>query len=69
VGTGEGANPAFPEAPGAVSDQGTVSFVVTPEPGTAVLWITGIVLIIVTRKRIAHLLRLDTGTQRSLSPH
>jgi hypothetical protein len=30
---------------------------VTPEPGTAILWLTGIGLMIVTRKRIAHLFR------------
>lgn len=42
---------------------------VTPEPGTAVLWLTGIGLMVLTRKRIAHLLRRDTGTHRSLSPH
>ena len=40
-----------------------------PEPSTAVLWLTGIVLMILTRKRIGHLLQLDTGTHRSLSPH
>jgi autoaggregation protein RapA/B/C len=38
-----------------------------PEPSTAILWLTGIVLMIVTRKRLAQLLRLSTGTQRSLS--
>lgn len=38
-----------------------------PEPGTAVLWLTGIGLMIVMRKRIAQLRRLDTGTHRSLS--
>jgi hypothetical protein len=37
----------------------------TPEPGTAVLWFTGIGLMIVMRKRIAHLL-LDTGMHGSL---
>lgn len=41
----------------------------TPEPGTAVLWITGIALMILMRKRLAQLLRLDTGMHRSLSPH
>jgi hypothetical protein len=46
---------------------GTVS--ATPEPGTAILWLTGIVLMILTRKRSAQLLRLDTATHGSLSPH
>jgi hypothetical protein len=41
----------------------------TPEPGTGVLWLTGIVLMIVMRKRIAQTLRLETGTYRSLSTH
>jgi hypothetical protein len=41
----------------------------TPEPGTAVLWLTGILLMIVMRKRLAQKLRLDTGTHRSLSQH
>jgi hypothetical protein len=41
----------------------------TPEPGTAVLWLTGILLMIVMRKRLAQILRLDTGTHRSLSHH
>jgi len=41
----------------------------TPEPGTAVLWLTGIVLMILRRKRIAQTLRLDTGTNLSLSRH
>jgi hypothetical protein len=41
---------------------------VTPEPNTAVFWLTGIVLMIVGRKRLARLLRLDTGTHGSLSP-
>jgi hypothetical protein len=35
---------------------------VTPEPSTAILWFTGIGLMIVMRKRLAHLLRLDAGT-------
>jgi hypothetical protein len=39
----------------------------TPEPGTAVLWLAGIGLMIVMRKRLAQLLRLDTGTHRSLT--
>jgi hypothetical protein len=43
-----------------------VNLATTPEPGTAVLWITGIGLMIVMRKRIAQLRRLDTGTHRSL---
>jgi hypothetical protein len=51
------------------SELGTMTVSVTPEPPTTVLWLTGIVLMIVTRKRIAHLLRLDTGTPRSLSPY
>jgi hypothetical protein len=41
----------------------------TPEPGTAVLWLTCIVLGFLLRKRIAQTLRLDTGASRSLSPH
>ena len=41
----------------------------TPEPSTAILWLTGIGLMILTRKRIANLLRLDTATHGSLSPH
>jgi len=32
---------------------GLVTFTPTPEPSTAVLWLTGIVLMILTRKRIA----------------
>lgn len=39
----------------------------TPEPASGILWLTGIGLMIVMRKRIAQLLRLDTGTHRSLS--
>jgi hypothetical protein len=45
---------------------GTATLVPTPEPGTAVLWFTGIALMIVMRKRVAQLLRLDTGTHLSL---
>ena len=41
---------------------------VTPEPGTAVLWLTGMIaLMIVMRERIAQILRLDTGAHRTLS--
>jgi hypothetical protein len=40
---------------------GSLSFV-TPEPGTAVLWLTGMLLVILMRKRIANRLRLDTGS-------
>jgi hypothetical protein len=42
---------------------------VTPEPGTGILWITGIGLGSVMRKRLGQLLRPDTGVHRSLSPH
>jgi hypothetical protein len=45
------------------------SATVTPEPGTAILWLTGILLMIATRKRIARILRLETETHGSLSPH
>jgi hypothetical protein len=48
---------------------GFTTAAVTPEPGTAILWFTGIVLMIVGRKRIAHLLRPEPGTHGSLSPH
>jgi hypothetical protein len=49
---------------------GAQTISVTPEPGTAILWLTGIGLMILTRKRIAQLLPDWTmGTQRSLSPH
>jgi hypothetical protein len=41
----------------------------TPEPGTAVLWLTGIGLGFLMRKRIAQTLGLGTGTHCSLSPH
>jgi hypothetical protein len=41
----------------------------TPEPGTAVLWLTGIGLGFLMRKRIAQTLRLDTGASRSLPPY
>jgi hypothetical protein len=40
---------------------GTEIATVTPEPGTAILWLTGVVLMILMRKRLAQLLRLDTG--------
>jgi hypothetical protein len=43
--------------------------IVTPEPSTAILWLTGIMLMILMRKRIAQLVGLDTGTLRSLSLH
>jgi hypothetical protein len=42
---------------------------ITPEPSTAILWLTGIGLMILTRKRIAHYLRPAPGTHGSLSPH
>jgi hypothetical protein len=52
--------------PGVYSDGfSTLTVTATPEPGTAILWLTGIALMILTRKRIAHLFRLDTGTQGS----
>jgi len=38
---------------------------VAPEPSTAILWCTGIVLAIVTRKRLAHVLGLGTETHCS----
>jgi hypothetical protein len=38
-----------------------------PEPGTAALWLTGIGLLIVTRKRIARLVRLGEGAHFSPS--
>jgi hypothetical protein len=41
----------------------------SPEPSTAILWLTGIGLMILMRKRIAQTLQLDTGTHGSLSPH
>lgn len=41
----------------------------TPESGTAVLWLTGIVLTILMRKRLAQLVRLDTGTHHDLEAH
>jgi hypothetical protein len=45
---------------------GTSTLVPAPEPGTAALWFTGIALMIVMRKRVAQLLRLDTGMHHSL---
>jgi|ERR1700733_1537496 len=56
-----GDTPTFRD--GVLAGEGTVEFteVLTPEPGTAVLWLTGIVLIILMRKRLAQLLRVDTG--------
>lgn len=41
--------------------------VATPEPSTSILLLTGIVLMVVMRKRIAQCIRLDTGTR--CSPH
>jgi len=48
---------------------GTATLSATPEPSTAILWLTGIGLMILTRKRIANLLRPAPGTHGSLSPH
>jgi len=47
----------------------TLTATITPEPGTATLFLTGIVLMILSRKRLAQLLRLNSGTHGSLSPH
>jgi hypothetical protein len=49
---------------------GTISLTpiaTTPEPGTAVLWLTGIGLMIVMMRKRVDRLRLNTGTHRSLS--
>jgi hypothetical protein len=43
-----------------------IATAVTPEPDTAVLWFTGIGLMILLRKRVAHLLRLDANSSLSL---
>ena len=51
------------------AEEGTATLSPTPEPGTAILWLTGIVLMILTRKRIAQVLRLDPETLSSMSPH
>jgi hypothetical protein len=51
------------------SENGNIDISITPKPSTAILWLTGIGLMILTRKRIANLLRLDTATHGSLSPH
>jgi hypothetical protein len=50
-------------------ETGTATLSATPEPASAILWLTGIGLMILTRKRIAHLFRPDPGTHGSLSPH
>ena len=48
---------------------GTITLTPTPEPSTAILWLTGIGLMILTRKRIAHYLRPAPETHGALSPH
>jgi hypothetical protein len=48
----------------------TVTFTATPEPSTVSLMLIGVGMLgLVTRKRIANLLRPDPGTHGSLSPH
>jgi len=42
------------------------SAALTPEPGTAILWLTGIGLMILMRKRLAHLPQMDTNSSLSL---
>ena len=42
------------------------SAALTPEPGTAILWLTGIGLMILMRKRLAHLHQMDTNNSLSL---
>jgi hypothetical protein len=64
-----GVTPSEEQSPLYDSESGTqVIASVTPEPSTAILWLTGIVFMIVTRKPLAQFLRMDTGTQGSLSP-
>jgi hypothetical protein len=46
-----------------------IATAITPEPSTAILWLTGIGLMILMRKRITLLLRPSPGTRGSLSPH
>jgi hypothetical protein len=60
-------SPPFP-----LNESGTIALNqpnLTPEPSTAILYLTGIGLMILTRKRIANLLRPAPGTHGSLSPH
>jgi hypothetical protein len=63
----QGANNGFFGSQGTAYQFDNVDVSLTPEPGTAVLWLTGIGLMIIMRKRIAQLLRFDTGTHGSLS--
>lgn len=63
----QGANLGFFGSQGTAYQFDNVNVSLTPEPGTAVLWITGIGLMIVMRKRLAQLLRLGAGTHASLS--